>query len=294
MTYAPAKPRAGRPRFLVPEVVQTSQMDCGPAALKAILEGFGVRAHYGRLREACQTDVDGTSIDTMEDIANQLGLEAEQIMLPRDHVAVEEAGALPAIAVVLVASRVTHFVVIWRRHGDWVQLMDPATGRRWTKQERLLADLYVHKMAVSAPGWRAYAVSEDFLRPLRCRMERLGLDNGMGKLIAAAIRDPGWKSIAALDAAVRMLDSVVRSGAIAPGPQVDAALRTLLEQDDSIPEHFWTALAAPPNKAGEEQVLFRGAVLVRVKGRRAGALPAPSSPELAAALGQRRFIPAAS
>ena len=59
----------------VPEVVQTSNMDCGPATLKAVLEGFGVSAHYGRLREACQTDVDGTSIDTLEDVANLLGLE---------------------------------------------------------------------------------------------------------------------------------------------------------------------------------------------------------------------------
>ena len=46
-------------RWLVPEVVQSSGMDCGPASLKALLEGFGISASYGRLREACQTDVDG-------------------------------------------------------------------------------------------------------------------------------------------------------------------------------------------------------------------------------------------
>ena len=60
--------------FLVPEAVQASAMDCGPAALKSLLEGFGIHASYGRLREACQTDVDGTSIDTMEAVARQLGL----------------------------------------------------------------------------------------------------------------------------------------------------------------------------------------------------------------------------
>ena len=75
-----------RARFLVPEVVQTSNMDCGPAALKCLLQGFGINVHYGRLREACQTDVDGTSIDTMEEVAIQLGLEAEQIVIPVDHV----------------------------------------------------------------------------------------------------------------------------------------------------------------------------------------------------------------
>ena len=85
-------------RFFAPEVVQTSAMDCGPAALKSLLEGFGVRVSYGRLREACQTDVDGTSINTLEDIAIQLGLQAEQVMLPADHLALPEAQALPAIA----------------------------------------------------------------------------------------------------------------------------------------------------------------------------------------------------
>ena len=72
-------------RFLAPEVVQTSAMDCGPAALKSILEGFNIPVSYGRLREACQTDVDGTSINTIEDLAVQLGLRAEQIMIPPDH-----------------------------------------------------------------------------------------------------------------------------------------------------------------------------------------------------------------
>jgi ABC-type bacteriocin/lantibiotic exporter with double-glycine peptidase domain len=43
------------------------------------LEGFGISVSYGRLREACQTDVDGTSIDTLEEVAGRLGLDAEQI-----------------------------------------------------------------------------------------------------------------------------------------------------------------------------------------------------------------------
>jgi len=36
-----ANPARGH-RFVVPEVVQTSAMDCGPAALKCLLEGFGI------------------------------------------------------------------------------------------------------------------------------------------------------------------------------------------------------------------------------------------------------------
>src|SRR5258708_19390673 len=84
-----------RRRWFVPEVVQTSAMDCGPASLKCLLEGYGVRASYGRLREACQTDVDGTSIDSLEEVAAQLGLPAAQVMLPVDHLLLEKAGGPP-------------------------------------------------------------------------------------------------------------------------------------------------------------------------------------------------------
>src|SRR5438105_10206859 len=87
-------------RWLAPEVIQTSAMDCGPAALKCLLEGFGIAVSYGRLREACQTSVDGTSIDTLEALACSVGLEAEQIMLPVDHLLLPESEALPAIVVV--------------------------------------------------------------------------------------------------------------------------------------------------------------------------------------------------
>src|SRR5689334_172411 len=106
-------------------------MDCGPAALKCLLDGFGVPASYGRLREACQTAVDGTSIDTLEEVAGRLGLDAAQVTMPREHLLLPAAGALPALVVVVLPSGMTHFVVLWRLHGDRVQVMDPARGRRW-------------------------------------------------------------------------------------------------------------------------------------------------------------------
>ena len=87
---------SGGRRFFAPEVIQTSALDCGPAALKCLLEGFGVSVSYGRLREACQTSVDGTSIDTIETLAQSLGLDAEQVMMPVDHLLLPEADALPA------------------------------------------------------------------------------------------------------------------------------------------------------------------------------------------------------
>jgi len=267
-------------RLVVPEVVQTSNMDCGPAALKCLLEGFGIHVHYGRLREACQTDVDGTSIDTLEDVANQLGVEAEQIVLPVDHVLLDEARALPAIAVVVLPNGITHFVIVWRRHGPFVQLMDPATGRRWVRSANFLNDLYVHKMPVPADDWREYARSDDFLAALRRRMADLQLDAGANETLQRANRNPGWRTIAALDAAVRLVQSLVNSDAIRRGEEATRILASFLEDDDLIPELYWSVRPG----AADDELLLRGAVLVRATGTKPSR--GPSSPELIAALEQ--------
>lgn len=163
-----------RPRHLfAPEVVQTSAMDCGPAALKCLLEGFGIPVSYGRLREACQTDVDGTSIDTLEDVARQLRLDAVQVMLPVDHLLLPEAEALPALVVVKLPSGFTHFIVLWRRHGPLGPGDGPRSGRRWMSGAEFLRDLYIHKSRVPSVDWYAWARSNAFLAPLRVKAETM-------------------------------------------------------------------------------------------------------------------------
>ncbi len=190
-------------RLLAHEEVQTSAMDCGPASLKCLLEGFGIRASYGRLREACQTSLDGTSIDTIEEVACHLGLDAEQVMLPLDQLLLNDS--LPAVAVTRNASGTTHFVVIWRRHGPLVQVMDPATGRRWLAASDFLKEIYLHEMNVSAEGWREWAVSESFTGALRRRLSGLGLSRkAIARLVGRAVDDTSWRAIAALDAATRL------------------------------------------------------------------------------------------
>lgn len=272
-------------RKLVPEVVQTSEMDCGPAALKSLLEGFGVAVSYGRLREACQIDLDGTSIDALEEVAVQLGLEAEQVMVPLDHLLLPEARCLPGLVVVRQPNGVTHFVVVWSRHGRFLQVMDPATGRRWPTAERFLDDVYLHRMAVPAAGWREWAGSEEFLEALKARLGNLGLSRAEASNAAAgALADPGWQSIAALDAAARMVLAVIDAGGLARGGEAARLLRSLVSLPDSVPEAYWSVRPGPD----EEQLLFRGAVLIRVRGRKPAhaATPAELSPELAAALAE--------
>jgi ATP-binding cassette subfamily B protein len=283
-------------RFLVPEVVQTSAMDCGPAALKAILEGFGISISYGRLREACQTDVDGTSINTLEDIALQLGLQAEQVMLPADHLVMPEAQALPAIVVVRLPNGLTHFLVVWNRVGNFLQVMDPVTGRRWPTLKQFQTELFIHTFPVSADAWREWAGSEGLLAPLRRRLSDLKVDGKTSeRLVSHALGDHGWRSLATLDAAARMTSAIVRSGGFVPGEQTEKVLERIylrnlerlpqelmpenapsLETGSAltIPNLYWSVLPLPEPavetgvERPEERVYLQGAVLVRILGKK--------------------------
>ena len=232
-------------RRIVPEVVQTSAMDCGPASLKCLLEGFGIPVSYGRLREACQTDVDGTSINSLEAVAVQLGLEAEQVMLPVDHLLLPEAQALPAILVVRQANDLTHFVILWSRHGRFVQVMDPAVGRRWlTTSSCSRHSTSTWTRCRLPPG--EWVSTEEFLGALRRRLGQLRLSrSAKDRLVEAVLADPSWHACAALDAATRIVDTLVRAGGLRPGRQ---AAHVLAAFSSSRAKRRW-ANARPFRKA---------------------------------------------
>ena len=257
-------------------------MDCGPAALKCILNGFGINASYGRLREACHTDVDGTSIDALEDIAKTLGLEAEQIMLPADHLLTE--ANLPCVVVIQQPGGATHFVVLWRLLGEWVQLMDPAVGRRWIRKSAFLQQIYQHSQTVGADDWRDWAATEEFQHSLSVRLLEVGLSQSdVDRLRGKALDDGDWNGIGNLDAALRMVATLIRCGAFNGRNQALRLLEELTEDPAAIPPQFW--MVAEGAEAGE--LFLRGAVLLRVKGKSVEGSAKQLSTELAAALSEQ-------
>jgi ATP-binding cassette subfamily B protein len=273
-------------------------MDCGPACLAALVTGFGIPASYGRLREACHTDVDGTSIDALEVVAGQLGLPAEQIMVPADTFLLPEARALPAIVVVRLPNGFTHFVVAWRRHGRWVQVMDPAVGRRWISCERLAGDAYVHAARVPARAWREWAGSADFTTVLARRIGELGMAAQAPGLIAAACADPGWKALATLDAGVRLTTAVLAARAVRRGGQAERFLRRAMEgasaghESEVIPASYWSVRPVVAGPREDEELRVEGVVLVRARPGAAAGEPgsgeaAPPGREVAAAAAGR-------
>lgn len=257
-----------RRRSIIPEVIQVSATDCGPASLKSLFAGMGAELNYRVLREVCQTDVDGTSIVTLDEVANQLGLDAEEVMLPLDHVMVPEAKALPAIIVTLSAGGRPHFVVLWNRVGPFIQVMDPAAGRHWTRISTLQSHLYQHTTSVPATGWREWAGSEEAVATIERRLLDLGATRAR-ELVARALEDPGYLSIARLDAACRASEAMIRAGAVRRGRTAAGLLQSMIAKDDSgevpIPAAYWSVR---PNREVEGELSMTGAVLMRVRGWR--------------------------
>jgi ATP-binding cassette subfamily B protein len=283
-------------------------MDCGPATLKCLLEGFHIPVSYGRLREACQTDVDGTSIDTIEVVANQLGIHAEQEMLPLDHLFLTASAAMPSLVVVRHSDGQTHFVVVWRRLGPWLQVMDPSIGRRWVRIESFLGEIFRHETSVPASEWRDWAATDHFLAPLSERLQGLGADDSaVATLIAKAQPDKLWFSFAALDASVRLVSLIAEAGGVKTGRDAIRLVTALFADTCASPNHifkiipkeYWS-VSPDPGVHDQQHLLLRGAVLLRVPERAATASEVfstdahdhtPLSPELVAALNEKQLNP---
>jgi ABC-type bacteriocin/lantibiotic exporter with double-glycine peptidase domain len=269
------------PRWFAPEVVQSSAMDCGPAALKSLLEGFGIHASYGRLREACQTSLDGTSIDALEEMAVAMGLDAAQSMAPADHLLIPEAGLLPALAVVRLPNGSTHFVVAWRRVGPLVQVMDPGSGRRWMSVRRFRRELYIHTQSIPAEAWAGWTRSAGFRKTVARRIAALGISDP--QLLDEALKAGQWHPIASLDASLRMTQALVSSGAIAHGEEARRLVANLTGNPVQIPRSFWSVREDP---GCAENVLFRAAVFIQSRGR--VERPAESMPEEVRAVAEEK------
>jgi len=243
-------------------------MDCGPACLKSMLDGIGIHASYASLREACQTDVDGTSIDAIEDHLNALGAEAEQVLLPLQHVAEPSADTLPCIAIINNPNGHRHFIVVWRRLFGFVQIMDPARGRRWIRMSTLLGDCYLHRMSVPKADWLDWATGESFQGVQEQRLERLAVDAGsMAKVTDSLSALPKWLEVATIDATVRLLEFVRGFKGIATGREAARAMTRAASEvakrgRSAIPERYW---GVRPDESDDEQLVAEGVVLVRVR-----------------------------
>ncbi len=276
--------------WLVPDVLCPTAKESGVAALNSVLQGFDLPTNPHQLKQVLPFEVENRSIDTLEEAARELGLDAEQIMVPADFILSAEANILPAIVAVRQLSGRTNFVVIWRQHGPFLQIMDPLSGRRWVNGRRFLNEVYIHTTQVPAVAWQTWATSAEFQQPLAQYLRKLEFTEAdINRLINTALDQSNWYSMAVLDAATRLVTTGLRTKTITSTQTARDTLERLFEQvqsqdsaegstdtivqiSKSIPLQYWSVLPFPDeandlNQEEQQSLLLRGAVLLQISGR---------------------------
>ena len=103
-------------------VFQHTRVDCGPAALKMVLDFYSIPVTLAQLDADLGPGSQGTSMLGMKKVAIQYGLQATGWTLSLTDL---DRIPLPAIAVV----NGNHYAVVERKQPDGVILADPARGR---------------------------------------------------------------------------------------------------------------------------------------------------------------------
>ncbi len=250
--------------FLPPEVLQLGGADCGPAALASALRGMGSSVPTSELRRLLGSDAEGTGIGDLERVATELGLAAEQVMVPVEAV-LDGSSPLPAIAVVALPDGRTHYVLLWRKVAGWIIVMDPASGVGLWSRGELDRRLFVHDHPVPASLWREWAATQENLSSLARRLRAIGLSrDAVDERIRIALADPSPGGLAVLDAVARLAASLVAAGALRRrevGERLPALCEEVAGAADPttvLAERWWSALPT-----GSGTVRLRGALLLR-------------------------------
>jgi ATP-binding cassette, subfamily B, bacterial len=114
----------------IPFVEQLEGGDCGLACLAMVLGYFGRPTPVEELREASSVGRDGTNAREMLATARRFGLQGRGVRLELEQLELLEPGAV-------LHWQFRHFVVFERAHRGWVDIVDPAHGRRRVRREAL-------------------------------------------------------------------------------------------------------------------------------------------------------------
>ena len=254
----------------VPEV-----KDAGPgratAALRAALKAYGIAYNESTLSQDCKVNEEGASIDDLEDVANRLGLDAKQIVLPKENVLLPESKVLPGITILETADGDRDFVLLWKRDGDRIMVMDPNAGRGWVNQADIARRLYVEpEVTVSASDWAAAEAAPAYRDALRARLVQKGVSRDFADK-RLGLSDPSV--VGALDAIVRQIETDPTKAGTDVESYVDKELGCELNDKcdgaTRVPDDLWTARPAGATPDSPALVHVRGAVMLVISGKKA-------------------------
>jgi ATP-binding cassette subfamily B protein len=135
--------KSGRKVRGVSHIQQIDEMDCGAASLGMVCRAFGRKVSLSRIRQLCNTSLDGTSLNDICRAATELGLAARALKISKrnlNHV------PLPAI----VHWEGNHWVVLLEVKRRYVRVADPALSIRKIRR------------AEFEEKWTGYAALFDF------------------------------------------------------------------------------------------------------------------------------------
>ena len=115
------RPKRGR---RVPEMRQMTAVECGAACLAMILNYYGRATSISEVQERCGIGRDGLSALTIAKAARQYGLRVRAVSVKQNNDF--RLVSLPAI----VYWECNHFIVVERWSPKYVDVLDPALGRR--------------------------------------------------------------------------------------------------------------------------------------------------------------------
>ena len=123
-TQAKTKPkRLRRKKRRVPELRQVTAVECGAACLAMVLNYYGYATSISDVQERCGVGRDGLTALEIVKSARQYGLRVRAVSVKQDEF---RFVSLPAI----VHWEFNHFLVVERWSENWVDVLDPAMGRR--------------------------------------------------------------------------------------------------------------------------------------------------------------------
>jgi len=217
---------AVKPRFFVPEVDQ-GLGTAGQACLKALLEGFDLRADEALLGEILPSNEMVGSLDALEIAAHACGVLFTKMTLPPDALMCGQFNCLPAIAVIDLPDGRTRPIVLWRFHGPLIQTMDPSFGRAWTAQRAVARTLHVDEHRAPAAGWEEKLNSPEFALTLEQRMRAL------------SVKPCLWADRAHQDAALRLAGELHETRRLRRGRDAQELLDLCARHPHDIPRKYW-------------------------------------------------------
>ncbi len=201
-----------------PFIHQHDSTDCGPACLQMIAAFHGKNIRLESLRSLCHITRDGTSLLSLSEAAETLGLKSIGVKISYDQLINE----MPLPSILHWNQR--HFVVVYgfrhRRGKDYILLADPAHGKiKLEKQEfienwisgnddteegyglALEPGQEFHELKEEKSGKASFRYISSYLHPHRSQMLKLAVGMLLGSLIqlifpflTQAIVDTGIKN----------------------------------------------------------------------------------------------------